>query len=120
VVGELATATILSGVGLALATPAVRRRVATGLKLDEAYLTRAGRTLLRPPSWRSFVAEQRVLVRELPALENRLREIAAPTTIVSGARHRREGRPPASPAPRPGAGGDRPRRIWVDGGSTMA
>lgn len=84
VAGELASATILSGVGLALATPGVRHRVAAGLRLDEDYLSSAARTLRRPPSWRSFVAEQRVLVRELPALERRLHEITAPTTIVSG------------------------------------
>ena len=40
--------------------------------------------LLAPAAWRSFVREQRFLVRDLPALERRLAGIAAPTTIVAG------------------------------------
>jgi 2-hydroxy-6-oxonona-2,4-dienedioate hydrolase len=40
--------------------------------------------LLTPAAWRSFVREQRFLVRDLPELEPRLGEIAAPTTIVAG------------------------------------
>ena len=40
--------------------------------------------LLAPSAWRAFVREQRFLVRDLPVLERRLGEIAAPTTIVAG------------------------------------
>jgi pimeloyl-ACP methyl ester carboxylesterase len=40
--------------------------------------------LRRPNAWRSFVAEQRTLIRDLPALERRLAEIVAPTTVVVG------------------------------------
>jgi pimeloyl-ACP methyl ester carboxylesterase len=40
--------------------------------------------LLAPAAWRSFVREQRYLVRDLPTLEQRLSAIAAPTTIVAG------------------------------------
>jgi pimeloyl-ACP methyl ester carboxylesterase len=38
--------------------------------------------------WRSFVAEQRALVDELPVVTERLRSIAAPTTILVGGRDR--------------------------------
>src|SRR5438270_248557 len=44
----------------------------------------AGRALRVPSSWRAFTVEQRALIRELPALEASLREIAIPTTIVIG------------------------------------
>jgi pimeloyl-ACP methyl ester carboxylesterase len=40
--------------------------------------------LLTPRAWRSFVREQRFLVRDLPALERRLGTIDAPTTIMAG------------------------------------
>jgi pimeloyl-ACP methyl ester carboxylesterase len=40
--------------------------------------------LLAPAAWRSFVREQRLLVRDLPVLERRLAQVATPTTIVSG------------------------------------
>jgi pimeloyl-ACP methyl ester carboxylesterase len=40
--------------------------------------------MLAPPAWRAYAAEQQVLVRDLPALEQRLGSISAPTTIVAG------------------------------------
>jgi pimeloyl-ACP methyl ester carboxylesterase len=84
VVGWLTTVGAMAGGGLMLGARAVRRWVAEATALDERYLRSAGRMLLAPRTWRSFVREQRFLVRDLPTLERRLAEIASPTTIVSG------------------------------------
>jgi len=84
VVGWLTTIGAMAGGGLVLGARSVRRWVAQATALDERYLRSAGRMLLAPKAWRSFVREQRFLVRDLPVLERRLAEIAAPTTIVSG------------------------------------
>lgn len=84
VVGWLASVGAMAGGGLVLGAGPVRRWVAEATALDDRYLQSAGRTLLTPSSWRSFVREQRALVRDLPVLERRLQEISAPTTIVAG------------------------------------
>jgi pimeloyl-ACP methyl ester carboxylesterase len=84
VVGWLAGAGAMVGGGLLLGAGPVRRWVAEATALDDRYLQSAGRMLLTPSMWRSFVREQRLLVRDLPALERRLGEISAPTTIVAG------------------------------------
>jgi 3-oxoadipate enol-lactonase len=84
IVGWLAGVGAMAGGGLALGAGPVRRWVAEATALDDRYLQYAGRTLLSPSSWRSFVGEQRSLVRDLPVLERRLQEIATPTTIVAG------------------------------------
>ena len=57
-------------------------------RLTTATCAAAGRMLLAPSAWRSFAREQRLLVRDLPALERRLGEVTAPTTIVAGAADR--------------------------------
>jgi 2-hydroxy-6-oxonona-2,4-dienedioate hydrolase len=84
VVGWLASVGAMAGGGLVLGANPVRRWVAEATALDDRYLQAAGRMLLTPAAWRSFVREQRFLVRDLPELEPRLSEIAAPTTIVAG------------------------------------
>jgi pimeloyl-ACP methyl ester carboxylesterase len=84
VVGWLASVGAMAGGGLVLGARSVRRWTAEATALDERYLRSAGRMLLAPRAWRSFVREQRFLVRDLPALERRLGQISAPTTIVSG------------------------------------
>lgn len=86
VVGYLASAGALSGLGAALTTAPLRRRVARDLAIDEGYLSIAGRRLLTPSNWRAFVEEQRALIRDLPALEARLAEITAPTVVVAGSK----------------------------------
>ncbi|MEA2158770.1 MAG: 3-oxoadipate enol-lactonase / 4-carboxymuconolactone decarboxylase, partial [Solirubrobacteraceae bacterium] len=58
------------------------------LRVQESYLEEAGRVLRSPSGWRSFVAEQRVLVSELPALESRLGAISVPTAIIVGSEDR--------------------------------
>jgi pimeloyl-ACP methyl ester carboxylesterase len=84
IVGWLTTVGAMAGGGLMLGARSVRRWVAEATALDERYLRSAGRMLLAPAAWRSFVREQRLLVRDLPVLERRLAQVATPTTIVSG------------------------------------
>jgi pimeloyl-ACP methyl ester carboxylesterase len=88
VFGDAASAAALAVAGAALIAAPPRRRIARALSLDEPYLGAAGRRLVAPWAWRTFVHEQRTLVHDLPALERRLPEIAAPTTIVAGTRDR--------------------------------
>jgi pimeloyl-ACP methyl ester carboxylesterase len=84
VVGPLLAAGGLASAGAALSISAIRGRIAAGVGLDENYLQGAARVLLRPTSWLAFSAEQRWLIRELPALEQRLGSISSATTIVTG------------------------------------
>lgn len=88
VIAQCSAAISLGGLGLALAVPPVRRRLADSVGLDPEYLEGARRSMLRPGAWRSHAAEQRALVRQLPALERRLETISAPTTILSGSADR--------------------------------
>jgi pimeloyl-ACP methyl ester carboxylesterase len=84
VVGWLASIGAMAGGGLVLGAGPLRRWVAEATALDDRYLRTARHMLLAPTAWRSFVREQRFLVRDLPTLERRLGSIAAPTTIVAG------------------------------------
>ena len=84
VIGWLASVGAMAGGGLVLGAGPLRRWVAEATALDDRYLRAAGRMLLTPAAWRAFVREQRLLVRDLPALEARLSHISAPTTIVAG------------------------------------
>jgi pimeloyl-ACP methyl ester carboxylesterase len=84
VVGSVLSGLLLGAVGGALSLPAVRRLLGRRLGLDPDFLRSGSRLLVRPHSWHSFEVEQRALFRDLPALEPRLREITAPTTIISG------------------------------------
>jgi pimeloyl-ACP methyl ester carboxylesterase len=83
-VGWLASVGAMAGGGLVLGARPMRRWVAEAAALDERYLQSAGRMLLTPRAWRSFVREQRLLVRDLPALEARLSRLSVPTTVVAG------------------------------------
>ena len=85
-IGWLTSIGAMAGGGLALSAGPVRRWVAQTTALDDRYLRAAGRTLLSPYTWRSFVREQRLLLRDLPALERRLGQISAPTTVLAGTR----------------------------------
>ncbi len=82
--GSGLTTSMFMGLGLALRLRTVRRTMTSRFALPDAYLRAYARTLINPPTWHSFVVEQRMLVRDLPALEDRLCAIAAPTTIVIG------------------------------------
>jgi pimeloyl-ACP methyl ester carboxylesterase len=84
ILGSALTTSAFTGMALALRLRSVRRGVTTRFGLPDAYLRGYARALLDPLTWHSFVVEQRMLVRDLPALEERLGAISAPTTIVTG------------------------------------
>jgi pimeloyl-ACP methyl ester carboxylesterase len=84
VLGPVLSGAMLASIGGALSLPPIRRGISSRLGLDQDFLRAGGRLLTRPRAWRSFEVEQRALLRDLPALELRLHEISAPTTIVSG------------------------------------
>jgi pimeloyl-ACP methyl ester carboxylesterase len=88
VAAELSAAAAMGALGAALSVAPVRRRIATATGIDAAYLQAARRVLLNPQRWRSYVSEQRALIRDLPALEGRLGAITAPTTILTGTEDR--------------------------------
>jgi pimeloyl-ACP methyl ester carboxylesterase len=88
IAGEVASAAVLSAAGLALVLAPLRRRLARQLGVDDRYLGANAQRLLRPAAWRSFVVEQRALIRDLPALESALGRIGALTTIVGGTEDR--------------------------------
>jgi 3-oxoadipate enol-lactonase/4-carboxymuconolactone decarboxylase len=88
VAGDLISASLLAGAGVALASGQARRWIAGQLSLDERFLRDAGRALRSPSAWRSFAVEQRALIRDLPALEDVLHQISAPTTVVIGSADR--------------------------------
>lgn len=83
--GEVMSAASLTGVGLALSFRPLRRQISTRWALPDGYLVAAGRALLTGWARRAFLAEQRWLVRDLPELEYSLSQVAAPTTILTGA-----------------------------------
>jgi pimeloyl-ACP methyl ester carboxylesterase len=79
----------LSAASLALARNllvlgGMRRLLARELGVDPQYLRGSSAMLSSPRAWRSFAAEQRMLIRELPGLEARLPTIRAPTTVLAG------------------------------------
>lgn len=84
VAGYAASAALLAGAGLALSSRSVRRRLEARFALPDDYLRVAAGRLRGRSAWDSFYVEQRALLGDLPALEPRLHEIVAPTTVVLG------------------------------------
>ena len=84
VLGDALSAALLGAAGGAAAAGSVRRLIGARLGIDPRYLRSSAAVLRRRGAWRSFVAEQRLLIRDLPALEQRLTDIVAPTTVVAG------------------------------------
>jgi pimeloyl-ACP methyl ester carboxylesterase len=64
----------------------IRLPLARALGVDQAWLCGVASGLTHRRAWRSFFVEQRLQIRELPMLEERLARIQAPTTIVIGTR----------------------------------
>ena len=62
----------------------MRRALAQRMDLDEWHLRGLARRLSGPAAWRSFIVEQRALVRQLPLLDGKLELISAPTVVVAG------------------------------------
>ena len=53
---------------------------------DHGYVHMEVSAQFRRPVWRSFLAEQRALVRQLPMLGDALGEVRVPTTVLAGTR----------------------------------
>jgi pimeloyl-ACP methyl ester carboxylesterase len=61
----------------------------TGSRLSPAHSAEVAESMRRSRwTWRSFVTEQRALLREAPGVEEHLGDITAPTTVVVGDRDR--------------------------------
>jgi pimeloyl-ACP methyl ester carboxylesterase len=88
IAAEVGAAATMGALGLALSVARLRRRIAGRTGIDAAYLDSARGVLLDPRGWRSYVTEQRALIRDLPALEAQLGAITAPTTILTGTEDR--------------------------------
>ena len=84
VAGYLASTALLVAGGLLVATPAVRRRLASVLGVREDYLRATASRLRGRATWDAFFVEQCALVRDLPMLESLLGRVQAPATIVMG------------------------------------
>jgi len=76
---------------LQLGKPVLNRRArrliaARQQPADLPYARASGLAMDRRPMWRSFLVEQRALIRELPRIERALPAIRQPTAIISGHR----------------------------------
>jgi len=82
---------LLAYSALRLGSPVLRRRPGAMIlnalaASDLPYGRSSSAAMLRRPVWRSFLLEQRALIRELPDLDAALSLITAPTTVISGDR----------------------------------
>lgn len=84
VAGYAASAALLAGAGVALASSRIRQRLETRFALPDDYLRSASHRLRNPAAWDAFVVEQRALLRDLPELERRLNQITSPSSVVVG------------------------------------
>ncbi|MHB8689797.1 MAG: alpha/beta fold hydrolase [Solirubrobacteraceae bacterium] len=84
IAGYLTSTPLFAGVGATLAAMPARRLIGGWTGLEDELLSEFGRALRKPSVWSAFAHEQQVLVADLPALERRLGEITAPTTILIG------------------------------------
>ncbi len=76
---------------LQLGRPIIRRRVRSVIigslaEADRPYGLSSGLAMRHRPIWRSFLTEQRALIRELADVNAALPRIAAPTAVISGSR----------------------------------
>jgi pimeloyl-ACP methyl ester carboxylesterase len=103
--------------GLGLALPPLRRLAhAAAPALEPDRLDRVAAEWRGADVWRSFYAEQRAFVDEMPALARRLPSLNVPTTIVAGNRDRIC---PPSQAHRLASDLPSARLIEVDGGHLL-
>jgi pimeloyl-ACP methyl ester carboxylesterase len=74
---------------LRLGRPLIARRVAAAVignqaPVDRPYALASGMAMRNRPVWRSFLIEQRALIRELPAINEALGRIRMPTQLING------------------------------------
>ncbi len=84
VLGPVASAGFLWSSGLMLQLPPLARRIAWAAHLPPDFLVAEGRRSLRLSTLRTFLIEQRMLLREIPVLEAQLTRISAPTRVLVG------------------------------------
>jgi len=63
-----------------------RRLITVQHSADQPFALASGLAMRHRPVWRSFLTEQRALIRELPGIERALGRIHQPTAIISGHR----------------------------------
>ena len=86
VVGDLIAWSTLR-LGMPVLSRRARRLMAEGQHADDRpYGLASGLGMRHRPVWRSFLTEQRALIRELPGIEEALSRIRQPTVIISGHR----------------------------------
>jgi pimeloyl-ACP methyl ester carboxylesterase len=83
--GPLLSTGIFLGAGVTLEIAPLRELVGRSIGVPPAYLAELRSHAFSTTAWRSFVAEQRVMIERLPALERQLGKITAPTLIIEGA-----------------------------------
>jgi pimeloyl-ACP methyl ester carboxylesterase len=74
---------------LQLGKPLISKRAQTLIiqrqsEQDRPFALASGLAMRHRPVWRSFLAEQRALLRDLPAIEASLADIGQPTLVLSG------------------------------------
>jgi pimeloyl-ACP methyl ester carboxylesterase len=84
IAGRLTSYAAVSGLGLALGSRRFRERFAQRHAIPADFLNTTGQRMRTGAARRSFLVEQRAMLRELPILEELLPTIAAPTTVVVG------------------------------------
>jgi 3-oxoadipate enol-lactonase len=88
VVGPLAAFGVFRWGAPRLVRPWLRLRRSRLSPAHSAEVVAEVRTWRWRPTWRSFLTEQRALLREAPDVSERLGDVAAPTTVVVGERDR--------------------------------
>jgi pimeloyl-ACP methyl ester carboxylesterase len=74
---------------LRLGRPLISRRVAATIlggqaTEDRPFAVASGLAMRNRPVWRSFLTEQRALIRELPAINDALGRVRTPTQLING------------------------------------
>jgi pimeloyl-ACP methyl ester carboxylesterase len=87
---------LIAWTALQLGKPAIGRLLLNRQEAaDRPYARTSGLAMRHRPVWRSFLIEQRALIRDLPGIDRALARIGQPTAIISGQRDALI--PPATP-----------------------
>jgi pimeloyl-ACP methyl ester carboxylesterase len=84
VAGRLASGALVSGAGLALSSRRLAQRFAKRHAVPADFLHATGQRMRTGATRRTFLVEQRAMLKELPILEELLPTITTPTTVVVG------------------------------------
>lgn len=80
---------VIAYTSLRLGRPLLQRRAASVITraqpdADRPYARSSGLAMRHRPLWRSFLTEQRALLRELPSINQALTRITVPTQVIHG------------------------------------